>query len=262
MENRKKALIIMLFGGFVAMLIGLALAGGHFPSQVSWSKFAVAIAVVAGIVLFVTVLAVRASRTRTAAWRERADAVGDAIDLDFDHEPTKEFHKDYLFLPEIKKSGKTNRVARGTIAGREALFFEHSYVVSTGQSSHTVYHCVYSTDAPKWPELSVTPRNPISKLFRKLGIRRGMLLDDPRFNQAFVVRSEDEPFAVTLLTPMMQAFMLEKPNARWRISNGRVFLIYRGSLKLDRMPATVDRLARFWSFVPPEVSAWERRGIV
>lgn len=265
--QRHRIAIVFVFIGLAAAVVA-SLFFKQNPGQTpqitgnALPLVSIGIAVATIIAVFVVVLAIRASKQRRGLWQEKADTLGDAIDLDFDHEPPKHFHRDFTYLPEIVKPGKTNRLARGAIADHPAVFFEHSRVVSTGESTYTIYHCVYATDAPEWPELSVTPRNIISKLLRKFGVRKGVLLDDPAFNQAFVVRCEDEPFAVTLLTPEMQSFMLEKTNTRWRCTHGKVFLIYKGGLKLDRMPVSVDRLARFWSHVPPQVQAWERRSTV
>ncbi len=268
MEKRKTIFIAMLLAATLAAAVGVffATGSGQGPNVIGNSRKMTFIAVVAMILIAGFAVAILAERgvlqRRKKAWLEEADALDDTLTLDFNTDPPKEFHKDYVYLPEIKKSGKTHRLAQGTIANHNATFFEHRYVVSTGQSTHTVVHCVYAADAPAWPELSVTPRQPLSKLMRALGWRKGLLLDDPKFNQSFVVRCEDEPFAVTLLTPEMQQFMLGKLNARWRITHNKVFLIYRGALKLDRMPASIDRMATFWSHVPQQVEAWQRRGMV
>ncbi len=269
MENRRTVLVIFLLAGLAAMAVGLFMAaggGGPGPNILGNSRKMTMLGILALIGLFAVIVIigslVRASRKKADQWREQADALDDTLTLDFNADPPKDFHREYVYLPEIKKSGKTHRLAQGTIADHNATFFEHRYVVSTGQSTHTVIHCVYATDAPGWPDLSVTPRHPFSKLMRSLGWRKGLLLDDPQFNHRFVVKCDDEPFAVTLLTPEMQQFLLGKPNARWRITHNKVFLIYRGALKLDRMPASIDRMARFWSHVPREVAAWKSRGII
>jgi len=258
---------------FVSTLIGLVIAGAVVllvmgPGVGGPGRSAtipiVGLVVTAGLVMVVVfvMLAVRTHKRQQLRFRARAEELGESVGLKFDHDPEKGFHRRYTFLPEVKKSGKTTRLARGEIAGWPALFFEHSYIVSTGQTTVTVYHCVYATDAPNWPDVHVTPRHPLSKLLRAVGIRRGMLLDDPNFNHAFTVKTDDEPFAVTLLTPDVQRLMLENTRVRWRFTRERVFTVYKGQLKLDRMPLTIDRLERFWSLVPPEVRAWERPAVV
>jgi len=264
MENRKTILLFAVLSGLIAAAGTLFLIQNQPPGLRSGPGIYIIAGAIVGIGVLVVLikLCIRESKRRKQAWLEKAEALEDIIELDFDHEPPRDFHREFTFLPEIGKSGKTNRLARGSIADREALFFERSYTQSTGQSTVTIYHCVYSAEAPNWPELSVTPRNPFSKFLRTLGRRKGLLLDDPDFNHAFVVKCEDEPFAVTLLTPEMQRFMLGNTATIWRITHNRVFLIYKGQLKLDRMPTSVDRLKRFWSFVPKEVEAWERRGLV
>jgi hypothetical protein len=54
----------------------------------------------------------------------------------------------------------------------------------------------------------------------------------------------------------MQAFMLTKIRVRWRIGSGRVCLIYPGTLKPDRIEASLQRMRGFWSRVPEELESW------
>ncbi|MCH7849786.1 MAG: hypothetical protein IIB53_15670 [Planctomycetes bacterium] len=50
--------------------------------------------------------------------------------------------------------------------------------------------------------------------------------------------------------------MLQKMNVRWRIKDSRVYLCYSGTLKPQRMPASLKRMGQFWSLVPDELEAW------
>ncbi len=57
----------------------------------------------------------------------------------------------------------------------------------------------------------------------------------------FKVKASDEDFALMLLSPMMQQFLVEKTNVTWHLNQGRVCLVYNGSLKFDRLEASVRR---------------------
>ena len=86
--------------------------------------------------------------------------------------------------------------------------------------------------------------------------RLPLLLEDARFNHRFKIRTHDDDFAITLLTPEMQTFMLTKTTVRWRLGAGHVCLVYGGKLKPARMEASLDRLRGFWSNVPVELESW------
>jgi hypothetical protein len=129
-------------------------------------------------------------------------------------------------------------------------------MVSTGQAMIPIVNTVYAVASPDWPVTHVTPRGGLSRLFARLGLNRGLQLENPGFNARFALRAADEDFAIALLGPDMQAFMLTHLRARWRIGHGRVCLTYSGALKPDRLAASLERLRGFWSRVPPELEAW------
>ncbi len=129
-------------------------------------------------------------------------------------------------------------------------------MVSTGQTTVQVSHTIYAVEAPAWPATQIAARNWAGRLFRKLGRPTGLELDDPEFNRRFRLKTDDEDFAIALLSPEMQAFMLSKTSVKWRITPGRLCMIYNGTLKAGRMEASLQRLQRFWGLVPAELEAW------
>ena len=69
----------------------------------------------------------------------------------------------------------------------------------------------------------------------------------------FRVRTDDEDFAVTLLSPEVQAHLLTKRRVRWYLGYGRLCLIYQGALRPDRVVASAERLARMMALIPVEM---------
>jgi hypothetical protein len=59
------------------------------------------------------------------------------------------------------------------------------------------------------------------------------------------VDAEDEDFAILLLSPEMQAFLLQKRSVDWSAGHCLVELFYRGRLRRSRIPQSLDRLRRF-----------------
>ena len=90
----------------------------------------------------------------------------------------------------------------------------------------------------------------------KLGRQPRLAVENPVFNLRFKLKTDDDDFAIALLSPEMQEFMLTKTTAWWRLVGGRVFLIYSGTLKSARMASSLQRMRRFWELVAPELEAW------
>jgi hypothetical protein len=166
----------------------------------------------------------------------------------------------YADLPTLNKMrGKIRKHYVGALDGRPLTLFEHFYSVQAGSVPVQVASTVYAVGAPDWPTLKIAPRRFFSRLGMRLGrTPKGVLVERADFNRQFWVGAADESFAITLLSPEMQAFLLEKTRVRWRIRNSEVVLIYSGALNMKRIAGSLDRLRHFWSLVPPEMDAWTR----
>jgi len=167
-----------------------------------------------------------------------------------------EFRARFNFLVAVPRGASIRHIYEGSLDGRPLEVFQSSYMVFTGQVMVQISHTIYTVEAPAWPATQIAARNWFGRLFRKLGRPTGLQLDDPEFNRRFRLKTDDEDFAIALLSPDMQAFMLSKMSVKWRITAGRLFMIYSGTLKADRMEVSLQRLRRFWELVPTELEAW------
>jgi hypothetical protein len=212
---------------------------------------------VGGGLVVVVAAAHRARRpSRTGRRRPSVSETAGRLGLTYREEGPKGFCRDWSDLPGIRSSAKVRHVLRGPRGGRTVLGFESVYVVYTGQVNVPVAHTVYAADIPIWPTVTITPRTWMGRLARRLGRQSGLELDEPRFNRRFRVRCPDEDFALTLLAPELQHFLLEKTGVSWHLGHGRACLVYSGAMRADRIEASLDRLERFLGLVPDELHAW------
>jgi len=212
---------------------------------------AVLVAVVLGAAMWVVVFK-RGKGRKTGSRELEAQRLG----FTYTGKGDKEFRARFSFLAAVPRGASIRHVYEGSLDGRPIEVFQSSYMVSTGQSMVQISHAIYAVQAPDWPATQIAARNWFGRLVRKLGGPRGLELDDPEFNRRFRLKTDDEDFAIALLSPEMQAFMLSKTSAKWRITPGRLCMIYNGTLNADRMEASLQRLQRFWALVPPELEAW------
>jgi hypothetical protein len=119
-----------------------------------------------------------------------------------------------------------------------------------------VANTIYAVESPGWPVTRIRPRGLLGRLLVRLGGGLGLKLENQEFNATFYVKTDDEDFAIALLGPRMQAFMLTKSRVRWRLGHGRVCLVYSGTLKSDRIEASLERMGGFWAHVPRELEDW------
>ncbi len=159
-------------------------------------------------------------------------------------------------VPELTRRGKIRHVFEGALDDRPLMLFQSSYMVYTGQGAVEVAHTVYVCAAPEWPLLHITPRGLLGRLAARLGRRPDLALESEQFNRRLKVRTVDDDFAIALLSPEMQAFLVSKPSVRWHTLPGRLCMVYRGPLKPPRIEGSLQRLRRFWTLVPPELEAW------
>jgi len=120
-----------------------------------------------------------------------------------------------------------------------------------------VVETFYVCPAPQWPKVRIRARRGLSRVFYRLGRRPGLVLDNARFNERFRVECADEDFAILLLSPAIQLFLLSKTNVDWSAGGGAIKLFYRGSLKKNRVSASLERLRRFRALIDEDLLSFD-----
>ncbi len=147
--------------------------------------------------------------------------------------------------------------ASGEIDGKYISIAEHRYVVSTGKSSHVVWHTLASCDVhERWPSVTLRPESFIDKLADRLGMR-DVKVESERFNSIWRVKSENENFAVLLLSTEVQGWLETEGGAdSWHIGDGHIVRSRRKRLEPDACEAFVHGLIAMRTRIPPELDAW------
>jgi hypothetical protein len=255
-QPRRTILIaLILSAAFAAGLILFAQrrgAWGFGPQQTILAALIAGLAVV----VVVMVLVIRAARRNQPQRAEKPEQIALRLGLSYEKKADKGFHLAFGPLPGIPRSGSVQHIFTGTLDGRSVTAFQHFYMITTGQATIPIYHVVCITEAPPWPPVKVAPRNAIGRLLYRAGVRRGLLLEDEKFNAAMKVKAADEDFALLLLGPEMQQFIPAHRPITWQINPGYLALISGGQMKFDLLEQRLEILRAFWRLIPEELEAW------
>ena len=237
------------------LALGLGLTG--VTQTLAAAEPAVMIAVIAGIggsvlIVVAVIASVRRQRRNKAAAMERTCA---ELGLRGE-EPTPETcPAAYADLPGVKADGKFERVMSGRVAGRELAIVDYSHqegfvMVGNVPVPNIVQLSIYATPAPGWPELHIEERGWWSRRRVRRGREEGWLSGFADFDERFKVTTTNSGFAQRLLSLTMREFLLRGRDEKWRVAEGRLWLLCKGALSARKLPATLERLAQFWSATP------------
>jgi len=195
----------------------------------------------------------RARRSRNALERLARE-----LGFTYTHKASRTQRKSLSKLAKLPEATDIRHILQGELAGAAVTCLQHTYIVSTGQATVPVVTTALLAQAPaSWPEVRITPASPLHRLARRVGLLRPLKLDLDAFNQAFVVRSEDEEFALLLLTPAVQELLLTAPTKlRWRIGQGAIRAHARGKMQGKKLTAQLEALQGLLERVPRELHAW------
>lgn len=148
-------------------------------------------------------------------------------------------------------------VAHATLRGLPVTLLGHKYMVSTGKSSHPVYHTIAAVPCPPtWPKLGLTRQN-LWHAFVSLFAGKDLQVEDQAFNKRFHVNSEDPDFALLLLSPDVQAFCLTLPDQLVvKIGDGAVSLCVRERSSGAAAARLADQAAELRRRISEELDAW------
>lgn len=143
-----------------------------------------------------------------------------------------------------------------TLGDDEVEIYERTGLVynpAISAASQAVLETIYVLPAPDWPKVRVRGRRGFGRLFFLLGRRPGIRLENTSFFARYRVECEDEEFAILVLNPELQRFILEKTTVDWSVGGGAIKLFYRGRLRPKRIDRSLARLGRFRDLIDPEL---------
>lgn len=212
------------------------------------------------LAVFIT-FAILSEKKRVRRLREACEAAGVRILHGAglkDEQAAAAFFDRIGLMRDLRTGDKGVRFAGQLRAdGQEITLLEHSYTSGSGKNQSTVRHAIAAVEAPAhWPELRITPEGVFRKLAELVG-QKDIQLENEEFNRRWRVKTADEDFAIVLLTPQVQARLMEWPKEyRAVIGGGAIAVVASGYItaaRLQQMPGLVTGLA---ALIPSELELW------
>lgn len=217
----------------------------------------VLMAIAAVIIIAVAVMA-------SAAERERVEAlVAWARDHGWNYDKERPELVD-RFSGAPFQSGRSNAKAKHVLCadhrGHRVLAYEYTYTTTSynGQSSTTTthHHSIVAVRTPHTPVLEVRTEHFGHTLLGLLGVH-DLQVGEQTFDDTFRISAEDDAFALAVLEPQLQAWLLERVEERapFRFAGDHLLRWSTGKLDPDAVVADADTLIDLLERVPARV--WE-----
>ncbi|WP_017580328.1 type III secretion system chaperone family protein [Nocardiopsis valliformis] len=162
------------------------------------------------------------------------------------------------------QSGRSNAKAKHVLCadhrGHRVLAYEYTYTTTShnGQTSTTTAHHygIVVVGTPLTPVLEVRTEHFGHILLGLLGVH-DLQVGEQTFDDTFRIATEDDAFALTVLGPELQAWLLERVEERgpFRFSGQHLLSWTSGKLDPDAVVARADTLIDLLERVPAQV--WE-----
>lgn len=167
-------------------------------------------------------------------------------------------------LPQIHGRGtqRYQHVMTGVVDGREVAIGQHYYLVHTGNAMIPVKHAVAAAGiGERWPQVRIAPSTLLSRAIDSVGLSARIDLEHAGFNGTFRLTSEDETFAVMLLSDEAQEYLTRQaPEYEWRIGGGRVAALRSGGLTPERAEELLETVRGFLALIPEVLGAYGEEG--
>jgi hypothetical protein len=138
------------------------------------------------------------------------------------------------------------------------------FTFKTGRGKHTQTHRNMQVSRPsppphRWPELRLSKKvGFMRRSLLKLGEERDFGLENEAFGKRWTIECEDKDFAVLLLSPIIQDWLMLAPkDESWALAEGRVCLTRTRKCRATDVEAMITRLDEFLAMVPDELAAYE-----
>jgi hypothetical protein len=161
-------------------------------------------------------------------------------------------------FPKVFKRRSKLRAAWATAIGDVPMHLAQvTEIRGGGQHTQRIPQRMVVMSVPdSWPHTSLTGEGLLSLISKSFG-GQDIQLDDEDFNRRWVVKSDDEQFALLVLCPEVQVLLRASPRTQmWVIEGGQLLMFERGAMR----PADAERMLKTFEAVraaiPDELDAW------
>jgi hypothetical protein len=184
------------------------------------------------LAVVLAVLAIRAERKRTEAFRRAADEMG----FEFTPDPGEGVLRRYpgFHLFSQGRRPDVRNLLRGRAGGLEVSIFDYSYVTGSGKSRHTWRQTVlaFEFDDADLPGFSLRPEMWFHKIGQWLGYKDIDFDTHPGFSRKYVLRSAEEEAVRGIFNDHVLEYYEANPNVCTEGCGGRL-VYYRALKRID-----------------------------
>jgi hypothetical protein len=147
--------------------------------------------------------------------------------------------------------------AQGSIDGVDVTLILHRTLRRVGKSYETVFTMIAAIESPKaWPGLRLQAETLLTRAAAKVGMK-DLQVESKPFNKRWHITADDKEFAVLVLSPELQEWLLEAPKKEsWTILGGHLVCAWQKPLKLNEVDLFLGRVATFKRMLPQELDEW------
>lgn len=247
--------------------MNFAASGVGMVAQASNNPGAKSIALVVGVIVVSVLIGAAvwiADRRRRRGIERALTAAG--FDVDFQPGETDKqafFASMHLALDHLKTGGggvrwvATRRSRSRSDESERVWVFEHSYTVGSGKNRRTIVNTIAALPcAALWPKCAVLEEHLGDKIMGMLG-KRSLDLEDGAFNKRWKIVTGSEDFAVLLLNPEVQRWLMDLPKRSWlRIGGGVLCVGIAGPLIAEKVVLLSKCPESVAGLIAPELAAW------
>ncbi len=148
----------------------------------------------------------------------------------------------YPDFPLLKMaSSQTYHVLEGEHKGRQVRLFELMFMVSTGKSTHAVIYGVASASVGKPVPLIDVRYQGLWQKVKELFGKADLQLDNPDFDNKYLIASANEHFARSVLDYHVQEAMLREPFDGHMLTGQSALVYAHGACTEEQFKAILER---------------------
>ncbi len=213
------------------------LAAGRRGNLAPWFAIGMLVLTVVPLII-ILVAASRREKKRTAQLKDVAESLG----FEFVAKDNAEYLKSLKKLSLFSRIGRRQRILnllRGNSSNIEVTIFDHTYVVSAGEHSHTRRQSVicFQSAALSLPGFTLAPKKFWNKVGGMLGQQSIEFETHPAFSENYLLRGDDADAVRAVFTPPVLEYFEQHLGCSAEGSDNRL-LLYKATKRVPPAETT------------------------
>lgn len=216
--------------------VTMILAAGR-RNDLAWLSIGIMVLAVVSVMMIIAA-ASRREKKRTAELKDTAASLG----FEFIPKDNSEYLKSLKTLNSFSRIGRSQKILnlmRGRSSNIEVTIFDHTYVISTGEHSHTRKQSVicFQSEAFSLPDFTLAPKKFWNKIGSMLGRQSIEFNTHPAFSENYLLRGDDIDAIREVFTPPVLEYFEEHLGYNAE-GSGNQLLLYKASKRIPPAETT------------------------